>query len=37
MTSSKSAGNGRNTEHLFIAGIGEVGASVFNRLREAGD
>ena len=37
MTSSKSAGNGRNTERLFIAGIGEVDASVFNRLREAGD
>lgn len=37
MTSSKPAGNGRNTERLFIAGIGEVDAGVFNRLREAGD
>ncbi|MBC7548964.1 MAG: hypothetical protein H7224_10055 [Polaromonas sp.] len=37
MTSSKPAVNGRNTEHLFIAGIGGVDAGVFNRLREAGD
>ena len=37
MTSSKPSGNGRNTERLFIAGIGEVDAGVFNRLREAGD
>ena len=37
MTSGKPAGNGRNTERLFIAGVGEVDAGVFNRLREAGD
>ena len=37
MTSSKAIGNGGNTERLFIAGVGEVDASVFNRLREAGD
>ena len=37
MTSSKPAGNGGTTERLFIAGVGEVDASVFNRLREAGD
>ena len=37
MTSSKPAGNGRNTERLFIASVGEVNADVFNRLREAGD
>ena len=37
MTSSKPAGNERNTERLFIAGIGEVDSGVFNRLREAGD
>ena len=37
MTSSKPALNGLNTERLFIAGLGEVDASVFNRLREAGD
>ena len=37
MTSSKPAGNGRETERLFIAGVGEVDASVFNRLRDAGD
>ena len=37
MTSGKSAGNGRNTQRLFIAGVGEVDAGVFNRLREAGD
>ena len=37
MTSSKPAANGRDTERLFIAGVGEVDASVFNRLREAGD
>ena len=37
MTSSKPAGNGRDTERLFIAGVGEVDANVFNRLREAGD
>ena len=36
MTSS-TAGNGRDTERLFIAGVGEVDANVFNRLREAGD
>ena len=37
MTSSKPAGNGRDSERLFIAGVGEVDAKVFNRLREAGD
>ena len=37
MTSSKPDGNERSTERLFIAGIGEVDASAFNRLREAGD
>ena len=37
MTSSKPAINGFNTERLFITGVGEVDASVFNRLREAGD
>lgn len=37
MTSSKPAGNVRNTERLFIAGVGEVDAGVLNRLREAGD
>ena len=37
MTSSKPVGDGRDTERLFIAGVGEVDASVFNRLREAGD
>ena len=37
MTSSKSAGNGRNTQRLFIAGIGEVDARILNRLRDAGD
>ena len=37
MTSSNPAGNERNTERLFIAGVGEVDAKVFNRLREAGD
>ena len=37
MTSSKSAGNGRNTQRLFIAGIGEVDARISNRLRDAGD
>ena len=37
MTSSKPAGNGRDTERLFIADVGEVDASVLNRLREAGD
>ena len=37
MTSSIPSGNERNTERLFIAGVGEVDAKVFNRLREAGD
>ena len=37
MTSSKPALNGLNTERLFIAGLGEVDASVFNSLRQAGD
>ena len=37
MNSSKPAENGRETKRLFIAGVGEVDASVFNRLREAGD
>ena len=37
MTSSKPVGDGRDTERLFIAGVGEVDAIVFNRLREAGD
>ena len=37
MTSSKPAGNGRDSERLFIAGVGEVDAKVFTRLREAGD
>ena len=37
MTSSKPAGNGRDSERIFIAGVGEVDAKVFNRLREAGD
>lgn len=37
MTSSKVGGNAGNVERLFIAGVGEVDASVFNRLREAGD
>ena len=37
MTSSKPVGDGRDTERLFIAGVGEVDASVFKRLRGAGD
>ena len=37
MTGSKLGGNERNPERLFIAGIGEVDARVFNRLRDAGD
>ena len=37
MTSSIPAGNVRNAARLFIAGVGEVDASVFNRLRDAGD
>ena len=37
MTSSKYDGNERSTERLFIAGIGEVDARAFNRLREAGN
>ena len=37
MISSKPSGNERNTERLFISGVGEVDAGVFNRLREAGD
>ena len=37
MTSSKLEGSERNSERLFIVGIGEVDASIFNRLREAGD
>ena len=37
MTSSKPAGNQPNAERLFIAGVGEVDAKVFYRLREAGD
>ena len=37
MTSSKPDGNERSTERLFIAGVGEVDAEVFNRLRDAGD
>ena len=37
MISSKPSGNERNTECLFISGVGEVDARVFNRLREAGD
>ena len=37
MTSTKPGSNERNTERLFIAGVGEVDAAVFNRLREAGD
>ena len=37
MTSSTPVINGFNTERLFITGVGEVDASVFNRLREAGD
>ena len=37
MTSSKPDGNERSTERLFIAGIGEVDARAFNRLREAGN
>ena len=37
MTSGKSAENGRNTERLFIAGVGEVDAGVLNHLRGAGD
>ena len=37
MTSSKPASNQANAERLFIAGVGEVDAAVFNRLREAGD
>ena len=36
MTGSK-PGSERNTERLFIAGVGEVDAAAFNRLREAGD
>ena len=35
--SSSSEGRERNTERLFIAGVGEVDASAFNRLRDAGD
>ena len=37
MTSSRPAGNGRDSERLFIACSGEVDARVFKRLREAGD
>ena len=37
MISRKPSGNERNTERLFISGVGEVDAGVFNRLREAGD
>lgn len=37
MTTSKSIANGDNTERLFIAGVGEVDAGVFTRLREAGN
>lgn len=37
MTSSKPASNQANAARLFIAGVGEVDAAVFNRLREAGD
>ena len=37
MTSGKPDGNERSTERIFIAGVGEVGAKAFNRLREAGD
>ena len=37
MTGSKLGGNERNPERLFIAGVGEVDARVFNRLRDAGD
>ena len=37
MTGSKLGGNERNPERLFIAGVGEVDAKVFNRLRDAGD
>ena len=37
MTSSKLEESERNTERLFIVGVGEVDASVFNRLRDAGD
>ena len=35
--SSSSEGRERNTERLFIVGVGEVDASAFNRLRDAGD
>ena len=35
--SSSSEGRERNTERLFIVGVGEVDASAFNRLRGAGD
>lgn len=37
MTASKPSGNQSGAERLFIAGVGEVDAAVFNRLREAGD
>ena len=37
LTSTKPGGNGRNTDRLFIAGVGEVDANVINRPREAGD
>lgn len=37
MTASTPRDGEGNTERLFIAGVGEVDAKAFNRLREAGD